>query len=214
MSRRVPTQLLFGLAILLIGGGFLGTEYVLVKWYPAYERHVADQALEMRPYGNPSLGIEMQVASGLFGKAESFPGGVKISHSKFWRVGPSLTITSQANPDNSTEFSPYVLAKWQTQGVYQEIPAYRFEHTKINDRDAVLIWQRKDRSMLLTARIISSERLIEGDCTPGGEDETLYLEACEASLRTLKVAGPESTPGKTQPVEEVATPSAPATKPH
>ncbi len=213
MSRRVPTQLIVGLVILLAGGGFVGTEYVLVKWYPRHEQHVAEETLRMKSYSNPSLGIEIQIASGIFGKVEVFPGGVRIYKTKFWSVDPSLTITSQPNPDNAAEFSQQILAKWETQGVYQEIPRYHFDHTKINNRDAVLIWQLKDRSMLLTARVISPERLIEADCTPGGEDEELYLQACEASLRTLKIAGPEPAPSKPPALEEVATPSGPGTKP-
>ena len=30
------------------------------------------------------------------------------------------------------------------------------------------------------------------DCTPGSAEEALYLQACEESLRTIKVAGPPS----------------------
>ena len=44
--------------------------------------------------------------------------------------------------------------------------------------------------MLLTARIISPDRIVEANCTPGSADENLYLQACEESVRTIKVAGP------------------------
>ena len=141
MKKRVPTQLIVGLAIVLIGAGVVGGEYTLVKWYPHHKQRVTEEVLTMQPYSNQSLGIDMQVASGIFGKADTFPGGVKIYRSKFMSIGSSLTITSQLNPDKNFDFSPQILAKWQTQGVYAEIPRFHFEHTKINNRDAVLIWQ-------------------------------------------------------------------------
>jgi hypothetical protein len=126
---------------------------------------------------------------------------VKILRSKLWGIGPSLTITSQPNPDKAAEFSPQVLAQWETQGVYQQIPRYRFERTTINKRDAVLIWQFKGHAMLLTARVISPDRVVEAACTPGLEDERLYLEACDSTLHTLKVAGPEPPPTPTPVVQ-------------
>jgi hypothetical protein len=150
------------------------------------------------PYRNDSLGVEMQVAAGIYGKVDGFPGGVKIYRPKFWSVGPSLTITSQPNPDNAAEFSPQILAKWEAQGAIEEIPRYHFERTKINNRDAVFISQMRDRSMLLTAHVISPDRVVEGDCTPGLADEDLYMQACQRSLETMRVAGPEPPP----PVEQ------------
>ena len=61
--------------------------------------------------------------------------------------------------------------------------------------------------MVLTARVISPDRLIEASCTPGTlDDEALYMQACEASVRTLKVAGPEPAPTLTPRVQELATP--------
>lgn len=187
-------QLVFALAVLLLGGGVLGGEYFLAKWYPRHEQRVSEETLKLLPYRNDALGVEMQVAAGIYGKIEDFPGGAKILRPSFWTVGPSLTITSQPNPDRTFEFTPQILAKWQTQGTYEEIPRYRFDHTKISNRDAVLVGQWKDRAMLLTARIISSERIIQADCTPGRADEALYMQACEASLRSIKVSGPEPPP--------------------
>ncbi len=196
------------LIILFVGGGAVGAEYILVKWYPHYQRVLSTETLKLLPYSNAELGIDMQVAAGIYGKVDGFPGGVKIFRPKIWSIAPSLTITTQPNPDRTNEFTPEVLAKWETQGVYQEIPRYHFEHIKINGRDAVLIWQFKGRSMLLTARVISPGRLIEADCSPGREDETLYLEACESSLRTLKIAGPEPPPSPSPSVQEIASPGA------
>ena len=209
-------QVIVGVLILLIGGCLVGGEYLFVKWEPGHHQRVVDEALTMLPYRNDGLGIEMRVAAGLYGKIESFPGGVRIFRPTFWSNPPSLTITSQPNPDQSAEFSPQVLAKWQTQGVTEEIARYHFEHTKINDRDAVLIRQLKDRYMQLTARVISADRIIEADCTPGTSDESLYLQECEESVRTMKVAGPEPAPTPAPGVVELSSPgqgSSPGRKP-
>lgn len=206
MKKGISTQLVIALGILVVGGGILAGEYFLVKWYPRHQERVQEETLKLLPYRNDSMGIEMQVAAGLYGKVEGFPGGVRITRPKLWSIPASLTITAQPNPDATFEFSPQILAKWQTQGVYEEIPRYHFQHTKVNNRDAVLIWQYKDRAMLLTTRVISSERLIEMYCTPGREDEALFMEACESSVHTLKVAGPEP-PAPAPPILELASPA-------
>ncbi|MGD1158509.1 MAG: hypothetical protein ABSA41_22170, partial [Terriglobia bacterium] len=194
MRKQIPTQLVVGLAILVIGGGIVWGEYFLMKWYPSHQEVVKKETLLLLPYKNDSLGIEMQVAAGFYEKVEPFAGGVRIVAPRFWSIGPSVRLTSQPNPDQSTEFTPQVLAKWQTLGVTEEIPRYHFERTRLNNRDAVLIWQYKDRAMALTARIISPDRIVQADCTPGRADEDLYMQACDESLRTIKVAGPESPP--------------------
>ena len=199
MKMKIPTQLYVGFGILVIGGGVLAGEYLAVQFYPAYRNKVHERTLRLLPYRNDKLGIEMKVAAGLYGKVEDFAGGVRIKRSKFWSLEPTLTITSRPNPDESFEFSPYDLAKWQTQGTYEELPGYRYSRTKINDRDTVLIWQYKNRALLVTARLISPERIVEANCTPGRSDEELYLQACEDSIHTIKVAGPEP-PSLEQPV--------------
>jgi len=196
------TQLWLLLVIVLGGAGALGAEYLLVKWYPRHQQKVADEVLTLLPYRNDNLGVEMQVAAGIYGRVEGFPGGVKIYRSKFWSVGPSLTITSQPNPDNAAEFSPQILAKWESQGAIDEIPRYHFERTKINNRDAVLVSRLGNRTMLLTAHVISPERVVEADCSPGLADEDLYMRACQRSVQTMTVAGPESTPpAQPQPID-------------
>jgi hypothetical protein len=48
--------------------------------------------------------------------------------------------------------------------------------------------------MLLTAHVISPERVVEADCTPGLAEEDLYVEACQRSVATIRVAGPEPPP--------------------
>jgi len=192
MKKRIPTQLLVGLGILLIGGGIVGGEYLLVKWYPAHKAAVIQDTLRLTPFKNDGLGVEMQVAAGINEKVESFSGGVRIFSPSFWSTGPSLTITSQSNPDQRGAFTPQELAIWETDGVQHHLYRYQYEDTRINDRDAVLIWQSKNHVMVLTARIISPERIVEVNCTPGSADENLYMQACDESVRTMKVAGPPS----------------------
>jgi len=192
MKKEISLQWIVGLVILLGGGIFLGVEYFLIKWYPRHEQRVVERTLKLLHYRSAALSIEMQIAAGLYGQVEDFPGGVRIRRPKFWSVGPSLTVTSQPNPDQAAEFSPEVLAKWQTQGTLEEIPRYQFDHTRINGRDAVLIWQFKSRSMLLTLRMISPERIIEANCTPGAADEPLFMRACEDSLHSVKILGAPS----------------------
>ena len=194
MQKRIPSQLVLALAIVILGGGLVGGEYLLVKWLPGHRQRVSDETLAPRPYHNDSLGIDMQISDGLYGNVETFPGGVKISRPKFWSVSPSLTITSQPNPDQTFEFSQEVLAKWETRGVEEDLPLYHLDHTKINNRDAMMIRELKGRYMHLTARIMCKERIVEADCSPGGEDETLYMQACDDTLRSIKLAGAEPPP--------------------
>jgi hypothetical protein len=194
MKKQIPSQLILALSILIIGGGLVGGEYLLVKWYPGHHQRVSEETLKQHSYHNDALGIDMQIADGLYGNVETFPGGVKISRPKFWSIGPSLTITSQPNPDQTWEFSPEVLAKWESRGAVEELAFYHLEHAKIDNRDAMLIRQLKGRYMHLTARIMCRERIVEADCSPGGEDEVLYMEACEETLRSIKAAGAEPPP--------------------
>jgi hypothetical protein len=204
MKKPIPSQLILAVSILIIGAGLVGGEYLLVKWYPGHQQRVSEVTLKQRPYHDDSLGIDLQIADGLYGNVETFPGGVKISRSKFWSIGPSLTITSQPNPDQTFEFSPEVLATWESKGAVEDLPLYHLERTKINNRDAMLIRQLKGRIMHLTARIMCRERIIEADCSPGGEDEVLYMEACDETLRTIKVAGAEPPPPPSPGVVELS----------
>ena len=194
MKKHIPSQLILAVSILIIGGGLVGGEYLLVKWYPGHRQRVSEETLKQRPYHNDALEIDIQIAEGLYGNAEIFPNGVKISRSKFWSIGPSLTITSQPNPDQTFEYSQEVLAKWESRGAVEDLPLYHVEHTKINNRDAMMIRELKGRYMHLTARIMCRERIVEADCSPGAEDETLYMDACDQTLRSIKVAGAEPPP--------------------
>ncbi len=190
--KNIPTQLMVGLGILLIGGGIVGGEYCLVNWYPIHKQAVKEETLRATSYKNDALGFELQVAAGINKKAEPFAGGVRIFAPIFWAEGPSLTITSRPNPDQSAAFTPQDLAIWESDGVQHNFQRYDFQETRINSRNVVLIWQFKEKAMHITARVIAPDHIIEADCTPGTEDEALYLVACEESLRTIKVAGAPS----------------------
>ncbi len=191
------------LVILLGGGLLLGGEYLIVTLYPTYEQEKIARLSELEPYENEDLQVKMGISKALYGEVESFAGGVRIRRPRFWGVGPSITISSRPNPDRSGKFSPTLLAKWQTRGIYEEIPRYRFWHTKIHDRDAVLIRLFRGRSIHLTGRIISSQRVVELDCTPGQEEETLYLQFCEDTIRSVKIIDSDSTAADEDPVIEL-----------
>ena len=206
MMKQISTQWIVGLSILFIGALVLAGEGYLVQWLPGHRARLREEALKPVPYKNDKLGIELQISSGFNGTTEEFSGGVRITHSKFMGIGPSITITSQPNPDGTFEFDPRALAKWQTDDVYLKIPRYSFVREKINNRDAVIIEQLKDRTMLVTARVVSPERIVEISCTPGQEDEALYIQACEESVRTLKVAGAYPPPPP-EPIYELSPPS-------
>jgi hypothetical protein len=201
MAKRVSAQFIVAMAILFLGGGIVVGEYFLVKWYPGHKERVAEETLTLVPYHNGSLGLDMQVAKGIYGRVEDVPGGVKISRFKFLSVGPSLTITAQPNPDKNFDFDLHLLAKWQTLGVTEEIPRYNFEHLEINKRDAALVWQERDRFMWLTAHVISPDRILEAKCSPGREDEALFLKACQESLQTIELSGPMPPEPVQQPIE-------------
>jgi hypothetical protein len=204
--KKLSMQVKFALGIILVGGSALLAEYVLVKWYPYYEGYKANKVLEALPYQNTNLGIDMQIAAGIYGKIDDFPGGVRIYRSRLFSRGPQLIITSQSNPNSADEFSPQLLAKWQTAGTYEKIPDYRFEHMKIQGRDAVMIWQSAEHAKVLpaisfdvssaenpelvTAHIISPDHIVEANCRPGSTDPELFLRACEESIKSIKVSGP------------------------
>ena len=209
MKKEIPMQLIVGIVILLVGAAFLTFEYFWVRLAPVHQAHVAEETLKMLPFHSDALGVDMQVAAGFYDKVESFPGGTKIYRKHWLGADPTITITSEPNPDHSTEFSPQALAIWETDGVNHNIPRYHFEPTKINDRDAVLIRQGTVKGMLLTARVISPERILTVACSTGGGDQQLYMEACDDTVHTIKLLGP---PPEGKAELENVTPASPANK--
>jgi hypothetical protein len=201
MKIRASVHFVLALVILIGGSGIVGGEYFLVRWYPAHKERADAETLALVPYGNTGLGISIEVAKGIYEKAEVGPGEVKLSRPGLFGGGPSLAIKSVPNPDGASEFTPQALAIWETDGSIHKIPRYDFEHTKVMGRDAVIIHALRGGSMVETLRVISSTRIIEADCTSGGEDNALYMQACDESLRTLKVEGPEPVP---EPAAEAA----------
>jgi hypothetical protein len=207
MRSMKSLQIIVAVLIVVVGGGGLAGEYILVKWWPVHKEAVTEKTLELLPYRNEGMGIEMQIAAGIYGKIRSFPGGVRIYRPKIIGSGPSITITALPSPDHSFEFRPQDLAVWQTDGIQKNIANYRFEHTQIMNRDAVLIWQPKNRRITETLRVIAPDRVIQADCTAADEtNEALYLQACDSSLRTMKLAGPEPPPPTEPGVQEIPGP--------
>ncbi len=181
--------------ILLVAGAIiLGGEYFLVRWYPGHKQRVADAALELLPYQNDGLGIQMKVAAGIYGKVEVYPGGIEIYRPSLFEKGPSITLTTQANTTGFSMFSPQTLADWETAGVQNELSGYDFEHLTINNRDAVMIWQYmpQTQSMQVTARIMAPDRILQAVCDTGNADQAVYTPACDESLKSIVLAGPPS----------------------
>jgi hypothetical protein len=190
--------------MIIVGGLLLlGLEYLLTKWYPVHREHVVENTLRLLPYRSDSLGIEMRVAAGIYGKVRDFPGGIRIYRPEILGQGPSITLTSEPNPSHQSTFSDQMLAELETQGVTHGILGYNFDHEKINGRDAVLIWRYDSahRWTVVTARVIAPDRIVQGVCKTGDEDQALFTSACESSLRTIQLLGSpppdtESLPAK------------------
>ncbi len=193
MKVGLSAQAILGLVLLIGGGGLVGGEYLWVRWYPAHKQRLADEALAQVAYGNTGLGISLQVAKGIYEKAEILPEEVRLYRPGLSGDGPSLTIKSEANPDGASEFTPQALAIWQTDGSTYKIPHYEYEHTRVVDRDAVIIHRPRGRSIVETLHVISPTRIIEAECTNGDADAALYMQACDESLRSLKIEGPPSS---------------------
>jgi hypothetical protein len=202
MKFRASTQLIVALAIILIGGGALGAEVLLVKWYPIHKQAVTDALQKMLPYQNPKLGIEMEVAAGIYGKVQDIPDGVRIYRPQVFGPVPSLTIVSLPNPDGATEFSGDLLAQWETAGATHSILGYFYQHTQINGRNAALIHQPRNHMTVLTAHLISPQRILQVDCIPGADDQDIFVPACDSTVYSIKLDGvPPPPPTETAPVE-------------
>ncbi len=181
----------------------LGGEFLITHWYPGHHERVIESTLKLLPYRSDSLGIEMNVAAGIYGKVTDFPGGIRIYRPELLGTGPSITITSAPNPSHLDTFSDQKLAQLETRGVTQGILGYNFEHTKFNGRDAVLIWKYDSahRWMVVTGRVIAPDRIVRAVCTTGDDDQTLFTSACSMSLRTIQLLGsppPESDSAPTE----------------
>lgn len=181
--------------ILLIGGAILLTaEYFIVRWYPGHEQRVTAAMLTLLPYQNEGLGIQMQVAAGIYGKVETYPGGVRIYRPWLLGGGPSITITSQPNTTSSSQFSPQYIADIETAGIKNQLWDYQVQHRTINDRDALLIWEFNPRaqSMKITGRFIAPDRIVQAVCRTGPSKRATYTQGCDQSLLSVKLLGFDS----------------------
>jgi hypothetical protein len=204
MKFRASTQLVVALAIVIVGGGALGAEVLLVKWYPMHHEAVTDALQKMLPYQNPQLGLEMQVAAGIYGKVQDRPNGVRIYRPQVFGPVPELTIVSQPNPDGATEFPADLLAQWETYGATHSILGYVYQQTQINGRNAAVIRQPRNHMVVITAHLISAQRILQVDCVPGADDQDIYVPACDATVFSIKLdpsATPPPPPGDTAPIE-------------
>ena len=199
MKSRIPLQLAVTLAVLGIGAIFIATEYGLMHVAPRFREAAARRIYVLLPYRNDALGIEMEVAEGIYGQVKDFPGGVKISRPGLLGGGPSLIITSQINPGPASKFSPELLAKWEAAGTTQHIQGYRFEHTYINGRDTAVIWRQDGPSTVVTAHLIAPDRIVEVGCSSGPSNAEVLTQACESSIATIQILGPPSPPPESVP---------------
>jgi len=202
MKFRASTQLIVALAIIIVGGGALGAEVLLVKWYPVHKQAVTDTLQKMLAYQNPKLGLDMQVAAGIYGKVQDLSDGVRIYRPQVFGPVPSLTIVALPNPDGATEFSGELLAQWETAGATHSILGYFYQYTQINGRNAALIHQPRNHMTVLTAHIISPQRILQVDCVPGADDQDIFVPACDSTVYSIKLDGvPPPPPTSTAPVE-------------
>ncbi|MGH9358799.1 MAG: hypothetical protein ACRD22_08500 [Terriglobia bacterium] len=187
--QRTITYILIVAGVVILGG-----EYLLVRWYPGHKQRVAEAALQLLPYQNDGLGVQMKIAAGIYGQVEVYPGGIKIYRPSIFEKGPSIALTSQANTTGFSEFSSQTLAEWETAGVQNELSGYEFEHLTINKRDAVMIWEYlpQSRSMQVTARIMAPDRILEAVCDTGSANQAIYTPACDESLKSIALSGPPS----------------------
>lgn len=181
-------------AIVVVAAIILGIEYLAVRWYPAHEQRTESAALQQLPYQNERLGIQMQVASGIYGSVSDFAGGVKIYRSHFFGSGPAITITSTPNPDGASRFSDQLLAEIETEGSRKGIPNYQFQRLTLYGRDAYLVseYNPQSGSTDVTAHILAPDRIVQAVCDTGGKHQDVFTQACTESLKSLKVTGPPS----------------------
>lgn len=172
----------------------LGIEYLSVRWYPNHKQRTADAALKQLPYQNSGLGIQMQVASGIYGSVRDFAGGVKIYRSHLFDGGPAITITSIPNPNGTSRFSDQLMAEIETKGTREGLLGYQFERLTLNDRDAYIVSQDdlRSHSTNVTAHIMAPDRVIQAVCNTGSKDVDVFTQACNESLNSMKVSGPPS----------------------
>lgn len=182
------------LIIVIAAAVVLGIEYGVVRWYPHHEQHVAERWLKQLPYQNTTLGVQMQVAAGLYGSVKDTPGGVKIYRSHLFGGGPVLTISTLPNPEGASRFSDQLLADIETAGERHDIPSYTFQRLTLNERDAYIVSQQDpgSTSTTVTEEVMAPDRIIQAVCNTGTKHADVYAQACNETLNSMKVTGPPS----------------------
>ncbi|MGH9344391.1 MAG: hypothetical protein ACRD19_11600 [Terriglobia bacterium] len=182
------------LIILVVAALVLGTEYAVKRWYPVHEQHVEDAALKQLPYQKASLGLQMQVAAGIYGAVADTGDSVKIYRSHISGGSPSITITLLPNPDGASQFTERFLDQAEATDAGSDLPGYQFQHVRLADRDAYIITRPDPQSKIttVTARVIAPDRIIQAVCTTGGADQEAYTQACNESLDSIQLSGPPS----------------------
>ncbi|MGH9328077.1 MAG: hypothetical protein ACRD2B_15515 [Terriglobia bacterium] len=181
--------------LVIIGVIVLGTETLLVRWYPGHKQRVEAAILRQLPYQNEGLGLQMQIAFGIYGKVQDYAGGVKIYRPGLFGGGPSITISMQPNTSGSAQFSAQYMADLETEGTRNELAGYQFQHLTVNGRDAVLIWDydSQTQAMNVTARVMAPDRMVQAVCKTGYGHQGVLTRACDESLRSIQLSGPPSS---------------------
>lgn len=182
------------LIIVVVAALVLGAEYTVKRLYPIHEQRVEDAALKQWPYQKASLGLQMQVAVGIYGSVTDLANGVKIHRSRIFGGSPSITITLLPNPDGASQFSAKFLNQAESPGDASDLPGYQFQHVNLAGRDAYIITQPDPHSNTTTvsAGIIAPDRIIQAVCSTGGANQEVYTQACSESLNSIKLSGPPS----------------------
>lgn len=189
---RMSGQRKVTIIILIAGAILLGSEFLIIRWYPGHKERVQQQELKLLSYQNNSLGLQMQVAAVIYGKVRNTGKDVRIYRSHLFSKGPSIAISSK--PSTSAQFTPEFIAQTETAGVRKNLLGYEFQHVTLGNRDAVLIWQYDppSRSLNITAQVLAPDREIDAVCNTGSGDQDLFTEACDESLKSIQLTGPPS----------------------
>lgn len=188
------TQKWATLIILVIAVLVFGTEYALKRWLPAHEQRVEDAALKQLPYQKASLGLQMQVAAGIYGAVADTGDSAKIYRSHISGGSPSITLTLLPNPGHASQFTEEFLNQAEATDAGSDLTGYNFEHVRLAGRDAYIITRPDPRTKVTTvmARVIAPDRLIQAVCTTGGANQQVFTQACNESLDSIQLSGPPS----------------------
>jgi hypothetical protein len=197
--RSISAQRKVTIGIVVIGAALLASEFFLIRWYPGHKERKEQQELSLLPYQNSGMGLQMHIASVIYGKVREGSQGITVYRPRLLGRGPSIVISLK--PNTSSQFTPELLAKLETAGVENNLLGYNFQHLTLDNRDAILISQYDvaSKSLNITAKVLAPDRMIEAVCNTGsGAEQELYTEACDESLKSIQLSGPPSNLSQTQ----------------